>query len=126
HLTSARFRHYGLRYAHWVVMRQQPKRSPKARWFRLAGMVMIFIGVSVSWALVAEFLLEIEPVYWLWLPLGLAAVFLYWFLAWGSIADKMEDIDNRRERWTKGAGCMVVALLVFLLICVLLGIFFLK
>jgi hypothetical protein len=107
-------------------MRQQPKRSPKARWFRLAGMVMIFIGVSVSWALVAEFLLEIEPVYWLWLPLGLAAVFLYWFLAWGSIADKMEDIDNRRERWTKGAGCMVVALLVFLLICVLLGIFFLK
>jgi len=38
----------------------------------------------------------------------------------------MEDVPGTKERWVQGAGCLFVALVVFLLICLLLAILFLR
>jgi hypothetical protein len=98
----------------------------KKRAFRLVGLLVVIIGVAVSWVILAEFILHIERDYWLRFPLYFLAIILYWIPAWGAIASRMEDVQNPRERWVQGAGCLFVALVVFLLICLLLAILFIS
>lgn len=104
-------------------MKEPRARNPaKARWQRWLGLVMVLIGVALSWAIVAEFMLGIQRRYWIWVPLGLAGVVLYWIPAWGAIGAHLEEVEDRRARWLRGAGCMALALVVFLLVSALLAI----
>lgn len=90
------------------------------------GLLAVILGVTVSWVILAEYILHIERKYWLPFPLYFLAIVLFWVPAWGAIASRMEDVQNSRERWIQGAGCLFVALVVFLVICLLLAILFLR
>ena len=70
----------------------------------------------------AEYLLKISSRYWFWIPIGLLLVVLYWRLAWGAIGTYLESPVEEKRGWATGAGCMILALAVFLLICILVSI----
>ena len=82
--------------------------------------------MAVSWVILAEFILHLERDYWLRFPLYFLLIIIYWIPAWGAIGSRMEDVADTRARWLQGAGCLFVALVVFLLICLLLAILFLN
>lgn len=96
---------------------------PRKRTFRRRlGFVVVAVGAAISWALIAEYLLQIERRYLAWLPVYFVLIVFYWLLVFGAIADHLQDIPARGERWLKGVGAVFVALLVFLLLSVLLAI----
>ena len=105
---------------------QPPSDSKKRRVYRLAGLIAVIIGVAASWAVLAEFILGIERDDWLRFPLYFLLIVAYWIPAWGAIASRMEDVPGTKERWVQGTGCLFVALVVFLLICLILAILFLR
>jgi len=94
--------------------------------YRLAGFLVVVFGVTISWVILAEYILNIERDYWLRFPLYFLLIIVYWIPAWGAIGSRMEDVADTRTRWLQGAGCLFVALVVFLLICLLLAILFLN
>ena len=108
-----------------AMTEQRPGKSRQRRVFRLVGLLVVIFGVVASWAILAEYILNLERDYWLRFPLYFLLIIAYWIPAWGAIASRMEDVPNTRERWVQGAGCLFVALVVFLLICLLLAILFL-
>jgi hypothetical protein len=108
------------------VTEQRPDSSKRGRVYRLAGFLVVVFGVAVSWVILAEFILHIERDYWLRFPLYFLLIIIYWIPAWGAIGSRMEDVADTRARWLQGAGCLFVALVVFLLICLLLAILFLN
>jgi len=108
-----------------TVTEQRPESSKRRRVYRLAGFLVVVFGVTVSWVILAEYILHIERDYWLRFPLYFLLIIIYWIPAWGAIGSRMEDVADTRERWMQGAGCLFVALVVFLLICLLLAILFL-
>jgi len=103
-----------------------PKASGREKWRRFYGLLAIVLAVSVSWAIVAEYLLEIEPRYWLRVPLGLLLVVGYWVPAWGAIGSYLDDQADPQRRSLRAVGCLGVALLVFLLVCALLAVLFVR
>ena len=105
---------------------QRPDSSKRGRVYRLAGFLVVVFGVAVSWVILAEFILHIERDYWLRFPLYFLVIIIYGIPAWGAIGSRMEDVADTRARWLQGAGCLFVALLVFLLICLLLAILLLN
>jgi len=105
---------------------QLPSDPKKSRVYRLAGFLAVIIGVAASWAVLAEFILGIERDYWLRFPLYFLLIVIYWIPAWGAIGSRLEDVPGTKERWVQGAGCLLAALAVFLLICLLLAILFLR
>jgi len=109
-----------------IVTEQRPDRSRRSRVYRLAGFLVVVFGVTVSWVILAEYILHIERDYWLRFPLYFLLIIVYWIPAWGAIGSRMEDVADTRTRWLQGAGCLFVALVVFLLICLLLAILFLN
>lgn len=96
-----------------------PKKRARRR---TVGFAAVVLAVALSWALVAEYLLKINSRYWFWIPIGLLLVVLYWRLAWGAIGTYLESPVEEQRGWATGAGCMALALLVFVLICVLVSI----
>jgi hypothetical protein len=108
------------------VTDQRPGNAKQRRVYRLVGFLAVIFGVAVSWVILAEYILHIEREYWLRFPLYFLLIVVYWIPAWGAIGSRMEDVPNTRERWLQGAGCLFVALVVFLLICLLLAILFLR
>lgn len=101
---------------------QKPSGNSNSR--RLSALLVIVAVVCISWAVTAEFLLGIERRYWIWLPVYLVLLVLYWVPAWGAIASRAQDIEGKGVRWLSETGCLVIALLVFLLLCALLAILF--
>lgn len=101
-----------------------PQDPKKGKAYRLAGLLVVVVGVAVSWVILAEFLLDIEREYWLRFPLYFLAIILYWVPAWGAIASQIEKLPSTRERLLRGGGCLLVALAVFLLVSLLLTILF--
>lgn len=91
---------------------------------RLTALLVVLAAVVVSWPVIAGRLLGIEREIWLWIPFYLLFIVLYWFLAWGAIAGRLEDLPDRRNRWLKGSGCLALALVVFILMCALLAVVF--
>ena len=87
-------------------------------------MLVVVAAVAVSWPVTAVYVLGLPRAYWLWIPFYFAFITLYWVLAWGSIAGHIEDLPERRDRWVKGSGCLLLALVVFVLICALLAVLF--
>ena len=108
-----------------VMTEQRSDGGNRRRVYRLAGFIAVIIGVTLSWVILAEYILDIERDYWLRFPLYFLLIIIYWIPAWGAIGSRMEDVEGNRERWLQGAGCLFVALVVFLLICLLLAILFL-
>ena len=104
-----------------IVTEQRPDRSRRSRVYRLAGFLVVVFGVTVSWVILAEYILHIERGYWLRFPLYFLLIIVYWIPAWGAIGSRMEDVADTRTRWLQGAGCLFVALVVFLLICSMPG-----
>lgn len=104
--------------------KRAPRGSDPARWRRLSALLIVVVGVCVSWAVVAEFLLGIERRYWIWVPVYLVLVALYWVPAWGAIASRSESVADHGARWLKETGCLLIALVVFLVLCALLAILF--
>ena len=104
---------------------RQSNKSRKGKVYRLTGLLVVIFGVAVSWVILAEYILHIERDYWLRFPLYFLFVVFYWSPAWGAIGSHIEDVSGTRERWVQGAGCLFVALVVFLVICLLLAILFL-
>lgn len=102
----------------------EPSRSTsnRERWRRVISVLAIALAVSASWAIVAEYLLNIEPRYWLQLPLGLLLVVAYWVPAWGAIGSYLDERAERQGRSLRALGCLGIALLVFLLLCALLAV----
>lgn len=98
--------------------------SDKSKWRRLSALLIVVAGACISWALIAEYLLGIERRYWIWLPVYLVLVVLYWVPAWGAIASRAQVIEGKGVRWLSETGCLVVALFVFLVLCALLAILF--
>jgi hypothetical protein len=98
--------------------------SDKSKWRRLSALLIVVAGACISWALIAEYLLGIERRYWIWLPVYLVLVVLYWVPAWGAIASRAQAIEGKGVRWLSETGCLVVALFVFLVLCALLAILF--
>lgn len=108
-------------------MKKNPPGNPKGRRaYRLAGLLAVIFGVAVSWVILAEYVLDIEREYWLRFPFYFLFVVLYWIPAWGAIASRIEDLPSARERMLTGGGCLFVALVVFLVVCLLLAILFLR
>lgn len=105
-------------------MNNQRKPADSEKWRRVSALLVIVAVVSISWAVTAEFLLGIERRYWIWLPVYLVLVVLYWVPAWGAIASRAQGIEGKGVRWLSETGCLVVALLVFLVLCALLAILF--
>ena len=105
---------------------QSPNSPKKTRVYRLVGLLVIIFAVAVSWVVLAEYILHIEREYWLRFPLYFLAIVFYWIPAWGAIASRMEDVPGTKERWVQGAGCLFIALGVFLLVCLLLAILFIR
>jgi hypothetical protein len=103
-------------------MTQQP--LDKTKWRRLSALLIVVAGVCLSWAVIAEYLFEFERRYWIWLPVYLVLIVLYWVPAWGAIASRGQDIEGKGVRWLSETGCLAIALLVFLLLCALLAILF--
>ena len=104
-------------------MDTQSAGDPKKRARRSAiGFAAIVLGAALSWAVVAEYLLKISSRYWFWIPIGLLLVVLYWRLAWGAIGTYLESPVDEKRGWATGAGCMILALAVFVLICLLVSI----
>ena len=91
---------------------------------RLIAVLVVVAAVAISWPVTAVYVLGLPRAYWLWIPFYFAFITLYWVLAWGSIAGHLEDLPDRRDRWVKGSGCLLLALVVFVLICALLAVFF--
>jgi hypothetical protein len=91
---------------------------------RLSALLVVVAGVCISWALVAEFILRIERRFWIWVPVYLVLLVLYWVPAWGAIASRAQAIEGRGVRWMSEGGCLFIAFLVFLLLCALLAIVF--
>ncbi|MCW8872984.1 MAG: hypothetical protein OQK01_10250 [Xanthomonadales bacterium] len=108
------------------MSKSSPGNPNKRRAFRLVGLLAVFFGVAVSWVILAEYVLDIEREYWLRFPLYFLFIVLYWIPAWGAIASRTEDLPSTRERLLTGGGCLFVALVVFLVICLLLAILFLR
>lgn len=106
-------------------MTEQPNKSRKSKVYRLTGLLVVILGVAVSWVILAEYILHIERDYWLRFPLYFLFVVFYWIPAWGAIGSHIEEVAGTRERWVQGMGCLFVALVVFLVICLLLAILFL-
>lgn len=92
---------------------------------RLIAVLVVLVAVAVSWPVTAVYVLGLPRAYWLWVPFYFTFITLYWVLAWGSIAGHLEDLPVGRDRWVKGSGCLFLALVVFVLICALLALFFL-
>ena len=109
-----------LRYA--GAMNQPP--IDKSKWRRLSALLVVVAGVCISWAVTAEYLIGMERRYWVWLPVYLVLIVLYWVPAWGAIASRAEDIEGKGVRWLSETGCLVVAMFVFLVLCALLAILF--
>jgi len=109
-----------------VVSDQRPDDSRRSGVYRLAGLLVVIFGVAVSWIMLAEFVLDIEREYWLRFPFYFLFVVFYWIPAWGAIGSHIEDLPTARQRVVRGAGCLFVALAVFLLVCLLLAILFLR
>lgn len=103
---------------------QGPNKPKKRGAYRLAGLLVVMFGVALSWAILAEYVLDIDRYYWLRFPFYFLFVVLYWIPAWGAIASHLEGLPGNRQRWIRGGGCLFVALAVFLLICLLLAIVF--
>ena len=97
----------------------------KGRTQRLIGVLAVVLGVAVSWVILAKYLLGIEREDWIWFPLYFLTIVFYWIVAWAATATYIEDFAALRERWVRGAGCLFIALVVFLVICLLLTIMFL-
>jgi hypothetical protein len=108
------------------VKNKPPDNPGGRRAYRLAGFLAVVFGVAVSWVILAEFVLGIERDYWLRFPLYFVFIVLYWIPAWGAIGSRIEDLPSTRERLLTGSGCLFVALVVFLVICLLLAILFLR
>jgi hypothetical protein len=96
----------------------------KSRRRRLSALLIVVAGVCVSWAIIAEFILGLPRRYWIWVPVYVVLVVLYWVPAWGAIASRAQDIEGRGSRWLSEGGCLAIALVVFLLLCALLAILF--
>ena len=94
----------------------------KQKFQRRFGLFVVAGGAALSWALIAEYLLDIERQYWAWFPVYLVLIVFYWLLVFGAIADHVQDLRTRRERWLKGGVALIVALLVFVLLSALLAI----
>lgn len=105
---------------------QQPNSPHKTWWRRLSALFIIVMIVSISWAIMAEYLLRIERKDWIWVPVYLALLALYWVPAWGAIASQAEGIADRKVKLAKTGGCLLAALVVFLVICALLAILFMQ
>jgi hypothetical protein len=97
----------------------------KGRTQRLVGLFAIILGVAVSWVILAKFMLGVEHDDWIRLPLYFLAIVFYWNVAWAATATYIDDFATLRERWVRGAGCLFIALVVFLVVCLLLTILFL-
>jgi hypothetical protein len=108
------------------VDESSPGKPRKRRAYRLVGLLVVFFGVAVSWVILAEYVLDIEREYWLRFPLYFLFIVAYWVPAWAAIASRTEDLPSTRERLLTGSGCLFVALVVFLVICLLLAILFLR
>jgi hypothetical protein len=108
------------------VNHNPPGNRNRSRVYRLVGLLAVFIGVAVSWVILAEYVLDIEREYWLRFPLYFLLIVFYWIPAWGAIASRTEDLPSTRERLLTAGGCLFVALVVFLVICLLLAILFLR
>ena len=91
---------------------------------RLIAVLVVLAAVAVSWPVTAVYVLGLPRAYWLWVPFYFTFITLYWVLAWGSIAGHLEELPEGRDRWVKGSGCLFLALVVFVLICALLAVFF--
>jgi len=91
---------------------------------RLIAVLVVVVAFAVSWPVTAVYVLGLPRAYWLWIPFYFAFITLYWVLAWGSIAGHLEDLPDRRDRLVKGSGCLLLALVVFVLICALLAVLF--
>ena len=109
-----------------VVSDRRPDNPKRSGVYRLAGLLVVIFGVAVSWIILAEFVLDIEREYWLRFPFYFLFVVFYWIPAWGAIGSHIEDLPTARQRLVRGAGCLFVALAVFLLVCLLLAILFLR
>lgn len=96
------------------------------RWRRFVGVLAIVLAASVSWGIVAEYLLDMEPRYWLRVPLGVLLVVGYWIPAWGAIGSYLDEQEDQHGRSLRALGCLGVALLVFLLVCALLAVLFIR
>lgn len=90
--------------------------------FRRLGLLIVAVGAGVSWALIAEYLLQIERRDWVTFPVYFLLIVFYWLLAFGAIADHVQDLENPRARWVRGGVALLIALMVFLLLCALLAI----
>jgi len=105
---------------------RMPQDPKKRKAYRTIGLLVVVFGVAVSWVILAEFLLDIERKYWLRFPLYFLAIIVYWVPAWGAIASQLENLPTRRERLLRGGGCLLVALVVFMLVSLLLTIIFIN
>ena len=103
---------------------QPPESSDHTKWRRLSALLIVVAGVCISWAILAEFMLGIERRVWIWVPVYVVLVVLYWIPAWGAIASRAQNIKGQGKRWLSETGCLVVAMLVFLVLCALLAILF--
>lgn len=109
------------RYAEYMGATTSPTPR-RQKHLRRLGLLAVALIAVLSWALIAEYMLDIAVRYWAWLPVYLLLIVFYWLLVFGAIADHLQDIPERGERWLKGAGAVFVALLVFLLLSALLAI----
>ena len=106
-------------------MTNQPPGTPdKFSWRRLSAILVVVAGACISWAVIAEYILGIERRYWIWVPVYVVLIVLYWVPAWGAIASRAQDIEGKGVRWLSEGGCLVLALVVFLVLCALLAILF--
>jgi len=105
---------------------RMPQDPKKRKAYRMIGLLVVVFGVAVSWVILAEFLLDIERKYWLRFPLYFLAIIVYWVPAWGAIASQLENLPTRRDRLLRGSGCLLVALVVFMLVSLLLTIIFIN
>lgn len=112
-----------LRYA-GDMANQQPTPSDQSKWRRLSALLIVVIGVCISWAVIAEFMLGIERRFWIWVPVYVVLIVLYWVPAWGAIASRAQGIEGKGVRWLSESGCLFIALLVFIILCALLAILF--
>ena len=96
----------------------------ETKWKRLASFIVVFLIATICWAIVAESILQIERKYWIWPPIYLLLVVVYWVPAWGAVASQLKELPNRRSRIYRGTGCLFMAMVVFLVLCALLAIVF--
>jgi hypothetical protein len=106
------------------VDEQSRNSSRSGRWRRLVGILAIVLAVSISWAILAEYFLHLDRRNSVLVPLGLLLVVAYWVPAWGAIGSWLDNQDDPGRRGIRGAGCLALAFVVFLLICALAVILF--